>query len=82
MSLLSPPPNGAPFDDINGFPNRAWVDWTMSVFRSARKYRGADTTTNRPLNGLETGDWYFDTTLTKPIWYTGSGWVDATGAAV
>ncbi len=25
---------------------------------------------------------YFDTTITKPIWWTGSGWVDATGSVV
>lgn len=25
---------------------------------------------------------YFDTTLNKPIWWTGSAWVDATGASV
>ena len=25
---------------------------------------------------------YFDTTITKPIWYDGTGWVDATGTTV
>lgn len=79
--LLSPPPTMAPFDQ-DGVPHRAWIDWTLNLYRSARKYRGSDTTANRPVNALETGDWYFDTTLTKPIWYTGSGWVDATGAGV
>ena len=82
MSLISPPPTGAPFDDTNGIPNRAWADWAFNIFRSAKKYRGSNTTSNRPSNGLEVGDWYFDTTLTKPIWYTGSGWVDATGFPV
>ena len=38
--------------------------------------------TNRPTSGLSVGFQYFDTTLIKPIWYTGSGWVDATGTAV
>jgi hypothetical protein len=28
------------------------------------------------------GQFYFDTTLNKPIWWTGSAWVDATGATV
>jgi len=32
--------------------------------------------------GLYVGFTYFDTTLVKPIWYTGSGWIDATGAGV
>ena len=29
-----------------------------------------------------TGQMFFDTTLNKPIWWTGSKWVDATGADV
>ena len=80
-SLLGPPPTSSPFD-VNGLPNRAWMEWTTSLYRYAKKFRGADITANRPLNSLEKGDWYFDTTLTKPIWYTGTGWVDATGTGV
>ena len=38
-------------------------------------------TADRP-TGIPTGFCYLDTTLNKPIWYTGSGWVDATGASV
>lgn len=38
-------------------------------------------TSNRP-TGKYAGYQYFDTTLNKPIWYTGSAWVDATGATV
>lgn len=78
---LSSPPNGSPFDE-NGFPSRAWVEWTQAVWRSAKKYKGSDTTANRPVNGLEVADWYYDTTLSKPIWYTGSGWKDAAGTSV
>lgn len=40
------------------------------------------TSTNRPTTGLRAGVMYFDTTLGKPIWYNGSAWIDATGAAV
>lgn len=40
------------------------------------------TTADRPTRGLWAGRPYFDTTLGKPIWYSGTGWVDATGAAV
>lgn len=39
-------------------------------------------TTDRPTTNLETGEMFFDTTLTKPIWYDGSNWVDATGTTV
>ncbi|WP_063285576.1 hypothetical protein [Secundilactobacillus collinoides] len=38
-------------------------------------------TTDRP-TGQVTGYQYFDTTLNKPIWYTGTAWVDATGTTV
>ncbi|MCG0783390.1 pyocin knob domain-containing protein [Lactiplantibacillus plantarum] len=38
-------------------------------------------TTDRP-TGQAAGYQYFDTSLNKPIWYTGKNWVDATGATV
>ena len=34
------------------------------------------------INGTNYGSVYFDTTLNKPIWWTGEKWVDATGAEV
>jgi hypothetical protein len=41
------------------------------------------TTANRPsASAVGTGEPYWDTTLGKPIWSTGSAWVDATGASV
>ena len=39
-------------------------------------------TASRPNYGAGNTGTYFDTTLNKPIWWTGSGWVDATGATV
>lgn len=38
-------------------------------------------TSSRPANPLQ-GFHYYDSTLGKPIWYTGSAWVDATGTTV
>jgi hypothetical protein len=78
--ILSPPPVILAFD-INGNPNPKWVEWLSSSYRSARFNVGYGTTAGRPINGLLTGDTYFDTTLGKPIWYEGPGWVDATGTA-
>jgi hypothetical protein len=37
------------------------------------------TTSARPV-GQPVGFMYFDTTLGIPIWYTDTGWVNATGA--
>ena len=43
-------------------------------------------TADRPVNTgdpkLQTGQYYFDTTVGKPIWWNGTIWVDATGTAV
>lgn len=38
------------------------------------------TTRTRPTSGLYVGFVFFDTTLSKPIWWTGSKWVDSTGS--
>ena len=41
--------------------------------------------TDRPTLGNSTkykGMYYYDTTLNKPIWWTGTAWVDATGTTV
>jgi hypothetical protein len=39
-------------------------------------------TANRPIDVLQVGQFYFDTTLGIPIWYDGTDWVDATGTVV
>jgi len=38
------------------------------------------TTANRPAVTLFTGQFYFDTTIGKPIWWNGTGWVDSAGS--
>lgn len=40
------------------------------------------TTSSRPTERLQVGQYYFDTTLGIPIWYDGADWVDATGTVV
>ena len=78
---LSLPPSAAPFDTA-GSPTKEWVAWIQEAHGYISKHQGFNTTANRPINGMKTGDMFFDTTLVKPIWYSGSGWVDATGASV
>jgi len=73
-------PTTVPFDE-NGLPSRSWIEWAQKVSRDS-KYVGSDTTANRPVNGLNDGDWYVDATLGLPIWYLSGGWVDATGSSV
>ena len=80
---MNHPPVEASFDE-GPAPRKSWVDWCLSVFRDA-KYKGTDTTANRPLNGLNVGDWYYDTTLSKPIWVNSISpvvWKDAAGTTV
>jgi hypothetical protein len=40
------------------------------------------TTVNRPIAGLQVGQFYFDTTLGIPIWYDGTVWKNASGTTV
>jgi hypothetical protein len=59
-----------------------WQRFFSDVFDAILALQSSGATADRPTKGLYVGRPYFDTTLGKPIWYSGSGWVDATGAAV
>jgi len=67
---------GSPTTHANN--GTAWYAQTTTTLRN--------TTANRPtLGAIDVGQMYFDTTLDadgKPIWWTGTAWVDATGATV
>ena len=39
----------------------------------------AGTTAARPSTGLQVGQFYFDTTINRPIWWTGTNWINAAG---
>ena len=53
--------------------------WDGSKIKNVANNSGE--TSERPTN-CDNGTSYYDTTLNKPIWWTGSAWVDATGATV
>jgi hypothetical protein len=40
------------------------------------------TTANRPTERLQIGQYYFDTTIGRPIWYNGTNWINAAGTVV
>jgi hypothetical protein len=40
------------------------------------------TTADRPTQRLQTGQYYFDTTLGIPIWYNGTAWINASGTVI
>jgi len=73
-------PTQTPFDE-DGLPSKAWIDWALEIDRNS-KYKGSDTTANRPTNGLNDGDTYLDTDLGYTITYYGAVWVDSTGSTV
>lgn len=74
------PPVQTPFDE-NGFPSKAWIDWASEISRTT-KYKGSDTTANRPVDGLNDGDTYLDTDLGYTITYYSGGWIDSVGSSV
>jgi len=47
--------------------------WAQAIQAGATGARPSD---------AQTGQRYYDTTLSKPVWWSGSAWKDATGAAV
>src|SRR5690606_2544832 len=57
---------------------RSYTDQELEQLQQIVLYRQAGPTSNRP-DGVAVGTVYFDTTLGKPVWWTGSDWVDAMG---
>lgn len=63
-----------------GTPGSWFPLGTVEQYAGLRKQ---GTTTERPnMNEWYKGACYFDTTLNKPIWWTGTKWVDSSGNAV
>lgn len=79
--IISPPPKRITVD-TGAAVSRPWSAWFEQVFTMLFAAGQSGTTANRPTEGLWIGRPYFDTTLGYAIWYDGTQWVDATGAAV
>ncbi|MCT0193858.1 hypothetical protein [Lactiplantibacillus plantarum] len=60
---------------------RNFSNWIQFADDSKVLHLSTGDTASRP-TGISTGYQYFDTSLNKPIWYTGKNWVDATGTTV
>lgn len=91
MALISAPGNPAvDVQDDQGNIVRVesgWRNFFSQVFTICNALTMSGTTANRPTAMLWAGRMYFDTSLAangKPIWVNkgGTGWIDATGAAV
>jgi len=42
----------------------------------------AGTTALRPSTSLQVGQFYFDTSINRPIWWDGTNWINAAGTVV
>jgi hypothetical protein len=54
----------------------------LDNFTQATTIPNSGVTANRPIDRLQVGQFYFDTTLGLPIWWDGSDWIDASGTVV
>ena len=79
---MRPPPTGIQFD-TGEQPSVEWVEWMrQELFPTVSCDNGYGITADRPVNGIKIGSRFFDTTIGKPIWYNGTGWIDAVGNSV
>ena len=63
--------------------DNVWIDSMGRIVDDKYPILIKGNTSNRPVLQVSDSNFqYFDTTLNKPIWWTGSKWVDATGADV
>ena len=70
--------------NIAGAPltKNIYNSWFSGVANNLTNIRSGGITTNRPITWLYLGYYYFDTTLSKPVWWNGTVWKDATGLTV
>lgn len=88
--MINRPPMRTPLVDVIKNPQggesvnitKGWGNFFSQVFNICFASAQSGVTADRPMQTLYVGRIYFDTTLGKPIWYNGTGWVDATGASV
>lgn len=80
--MISPPPSQSNVAEENGRAGSSWVEFFSEVFKSIRALQNSGTTAQRPTQGLYIGRPFFDTTLNRPIWYTGTNWIRADGSVV
>ena len=67
------------------YTNERWIDGLGNSVDASHSGTSSERPISRTVAGypaIREGFFYFDTTLNKPIWWTGSHWVDATGSQV
>lgn len=78
MALINQPP----LTDVDTKLGQGWAEWLSSAFTILTNVTQSGTTAQRPVTMLYVGRTYFDTTINRPIWYTGTNWIRADGVVV
>ena len=60
----------------------ALATWFTQVYIICFAMQESGTTAQRPTKSLWIGRMYLDTTINRPIWYTGTNWIRADGVVV
>ena len=79
--------NSSTYYQKDGYRNQLWLKRSGGSSNTGWRQllaQESGSTASRPglLDATYIGFIWFDTTLGKPIWWNGTGWVDATGASV
>ncbi len=80
--MINPPPTKSALFDEKGMIKQEWQEFFSAAFFSIKAQESSGTTAKRPVKNLFIGRPYFDTTLNRPIWYTGTNWIRADGVVV
>ena len=78
--MINAPPTTA-VDKNGDSVSQSWLSFFNSVYGILSALTQSGTSDQRPTKLLWVGRTYFDTTLGKPIWYSGLGWVLADGTS-
>lgn len=65
--------------------SKPWANWMTQAWRILAALSSSGTTANRPTANVYVGQFYFDTTLGRPIWAQSIGpivWIKADGTIV
>jgi hypothetical protein len=83
--MIRPPPTRSPLtrEQLNQMmASHEWLEFFSDAYFTIAGLQQSGTTANRPTKRLYVGLPYFDTTLNRPIWYTGTNWIRADGVVV
>jgi hypothetical protein len=79
--LIAPPDYAAQYQDQLNNALRLYFN-QIDNFTQTVTIPASGVTANRPTGRLEVGQYYFDTTIGRPIYWNGTNWINAAGTVV